>query len=135
MVVACGHWVTPEVEDRRYDTRFFVAALPDGQHGDEVIGEADRAGWWRPADALAAYAEGQMAMLPPTVASLQQLAGYSTVAEVRADVPDLGSRPQMPRPVADGHGGVRWVMVDAHTGEVLAELGAGPAGSEMDGAG
>ena len=26
-----AHWVTPEIEIRRYDTRFFLARMPEGQ--------------------------------------------------------------------------------------------------------
>ncbi len=43
-----SHWITPEAEPRRYDTRFFVAALPDGQIADGVTTEASHAEWQRP---------------------------------------------------------------------------------------
>jgi 8-oxo-dGTP pyrophosphatase MutT (NUDIX family) len=46
-----AHWITPEIEVRRYDTRFFVAALPEGQHTRDVSTESDRVLWIRPADA------------------------------------------------------------------------------------
>src|SRR5262249_41888038 len=51
-----AHWITPEAEPRRYDTRFFVAAVPAGQRARHVTGEADEASWLRPADALAEHA-------------------------------------------------------------------------------
>ena len=38
-----AHWITPPVEPRRYDTKFFVAALPVGQEARHVSGEADEA--------------------------------------------------------------------------------------------
>ena len=53
-IVPWAHWVTPALEERRYDTRFFVAALPAGQETAYIAGEADRSAWWRPSDALAA---------------------------------------------------------------------------------
>lgn len=77
-----AHWITPEVEPRRYDTRFFVAALPEGQRARDVGGEADRAMWMRPSDAAAAYQRGDMAMLPPTAASVAELADFDSVASV-----------------------------------------------------
>ena len=40
-------------EARRYDTRFFAAALPPGQRTRDVGGEADEVAWTRPADAIA----------------------------------------------------------------------------------
>ncbi len=43
-----AHWITPEVEPQRFDTRFFVAALPAGQVCRDVGGEADPRLWVRP---------------------------------------------------------------------------------------
>jgi 8-oxo-dGTP pyrophosphatase MutT (NUDIX family) len=61
---AWDHWVTPEVEPRRYDTRFFVAALPPGEHAVDVGGEADRVRWVRPELAVSECVAGRMPMLP-----------------------------------------------------------------------
>src|SRR3954449_524346 len=77
-----AHWITPEVEPKRFDTRFFVAALPVGQRTRDVGGEADRVAWVRPADALAAADSGEMGMLPPTAFTLSELATYDDVAAV-----------------------------------------------------
>ena len=77
-----AHWITPEVEPKRYDTRFFVAALPAGQLTRDVGGEADRVAWVRPADALAAADSGAMGMLPPTAFTLSELATYDSVGAV-----------------------------------------------------
>ncbi|HEY9378026.1 MAG TPA: NUDIX hydrolase, partial [Jiangellaceae bacterium] len=79
-----AHWVTPRFEPRRYDTWFFLAALPDGQQARDVSGEADRAAWTRPRDALAAAESGHVVMLPPTWSVLDQLASYGTVTEAMA---------------------------------------------------
>jgi glyoxylase-like metal-dependent hydrolase (beta-lactamase superfamily II)/8-oxo-dGTP pyrophosphatase MutT (NUDIX family) len=68
-----GQWITPVVESRRYDTRFFVAALPPGQRADGDTSEADLAGWLRPSQALEAWREGKIELLPPTWVSLQQI--------------------------------------------------------------
>jgi 8-oxo-dGTP pyrophosphatase MutT (NUDIX family) len=77
-----AHWITPEFEPRRYDTRFFVAAMPAGQRTRDVSGEADHVAWMRPADALAGVDAGTMAMLPPTYVALQQIGALPTVAAV-----------------------------------------------------
>src|SRR3954451_14199459 len=76
-----AHWITPEVEPRRYDTRFFVAALPTGQRTRDVGGEADQVTWARPQDALDAFARGELGMLPPTAFTLGELAAYASVEE------------------------------------------------------
>ena len=34
-----AHWITPEIEPRRYDTTFFVAAVPDDQQAADISGE------------------------------------------------------------------------------------------------
>ena len=47
-----ARWITPVTEERRYDTRFFAAALPAGQRARDVSGEADDAAWVEPAAAL-----------------------------------------------------------------------------------
>jgi hypothetical protein len=79
-----AHWITPEFEPRRYDTRFFVAAMPAGQHTRDVSGEADRVVWMAPAEALAGVDSGEMAMLPPTYVSVDELSGFANPAAVLA---------------------------------------------------
>ena len=79
-----AHWVTPRFEPRRYDTWFFLADLPAGQQARDVSGEADEALWSRPGSAISAATAGEVTMLPPTWAVLEELAGYDTVADALA---------------------------------------------------
>ncbi|MFI0423232.1 NUDIX hydrolase [Spongiactinospora sp. 9N601] len=79
-----AHWITPEVEALRFDTRFFVAALPPGQRTRDVGGEADLVTWVRPADALARGAAGEMRLMTPTRRTLSELAEHDDVAAVLA---------------------------------------------------
>lgn len=87
LLAAWGHWVTPRFEERRYDTHFYVAALPAGQRTRHVSDEADRVRWVRPAQALAEADVGWLAMLPPTRITLEELTAYGSVAEVLAAAP------------------------------------------------
>lgn len=103
-----AHWVTPEVEPIRYDTRFFAAALPSRQRPRDVGGEADRHSWRRPADALAAWRRGEMAMLPPTAVALEALVGLDDVAGVLAAQPEV--RRILPRLVPADGGGVELLL-------------------------
>jgi 8-oxo-dGTP pyrophosphatase MutT (NUDIX family) len=77
-----ARWITPAGPPRRYDTRFFVAALPDGQTPVADQDEAVHAEWVRPAQALADFAAGSRAMLPPTAGMLRILASYASSAEL-----------------------------------------------------
>lgn len=70
-----SHWITPEFEPRRFDTRFFVAVLPEGQTVGALPGEADRAAWTPVSTAIAAVDAGEMTMLPPTVGTCRELGG------------------------------------------------------------
>ena len=79
-----ANWVTPKEErTRRYDTYFFVGALPEGQRADGENTESDRAGWATPEPAIDDFAAGRSFLLPPTWTQLDSLAGR-TVAEVLA---------------------------------------------------
>lgn len=84
---AWTRWITPEFESRRYDTWFFVAALPEGQRTRNASTEADRVVWIRPGEAADAYDKGELVMMPPTVATLRQLVPYPTAAETLAAAP------------------------------------------------
>jgi 8-oxo-dGTP pyrophosphatase MutT (NUDIX family) len=94
-----AHWITPEVEPRRYDTRFFVAALPAGQRTRDVGGEADRVTWVRPEAALAASERGELGMLPPTAFTLSELSTYDSVAAVLAAGDARDIQPVLPKVV------------------------------------
>ncbi|WP_436774304.1 NUDIX hydrolase [Yinghuangia sp. YIM S09857] len=99
---AWSRWVTPEFEDRRYDTWFFVAALPEGQRTRDVSGEADRVAWARPADALEGLKSGELGMLPPTIETLRNLAAYDSPAAARDAAADRDLTAIMARPRLDG---------------------------------
>ncbi|MBO0771629.1 MAG: NUDIX hydrolase, partial [Actinobacteria bacterium] len=75
-----ARWITPVTEERRYDTRFFAAALPRGQLTRDVGGEADRVAWVAPETALAAARRREIFLLPPTAVSLGELAACRGLA-------------------------------------------------------
>jgi hypothetical protein len=82
---AWSRWVTPEFEPRRYDTAFFIAALPPGQHARDVSGEADDADWTPVSQAIADHAAGKVSMLPPTITMLREIAPYRSSADAVRD--------------------------------------------------
>ena len=97
-----GHWITPVGPPRRYDTRFFLAAAPEGQeplHDSlETIGHL----WLRPAAALDRQRRGEIVMRTPTVHTLTKFADYNTVEALhggigRGEIPTI-----LPRITRDG---------------------------------
>jgi hypothetical protein len=74
--VPWARWLTPEFEPRRFDTFFFMARMPDEQQARDVGGEADHTVWLPPAQAVT------LPMLPPTLYTLGELAGYPDIDAV-----------------------------------------------------
>jgi 8-oxo-dGTP pyrophosphatase MutT (NUDIX family) len=74
-------WVTPEQESRRFDARFFLAQLPEGQLADGDTSEAQDTRWQRPSDALDDWKAGHVGLLPPTWTTLAELEECATVAD------------------------------------------------------
>lgn len=110
-----ARWVTPEGEVRRYDTRFFVAALPDGATAIDLTSESLTAEWVPVAEALVQAQRGERLLLPPTAHTLRALARRATVAEVlaSADARDLDAVRPILRRTDDG-----W-SVELPDGDVL----------------
>jgi 8-oxo-dGTP pyrophosphatase MutT (NUDIX family) len=97
-----AHWITPEFEARRYDTRFFSAAVPQGQRADDDTTEADVADWVRPAELLRAWRDGAALMLPPTVVAVEEVAAATSAAAFIAERPVVA--PVQPLLVDTGEG-------------------------------
>jgi 8-oxo-dGTP pyrophosphatase MutT (NUDIX family) len=104
-----AHWITPPIEPRRYDTKFFVAALPVGQEARHVSGEADEAQWLTPSAALAENAAGTRPMLPPTIHTLSQLEPFPDVAAALAGSPPEPLHPISPTFTEEADG--RWAVL------------------------
>jgi 8-oxo-dGTP pyrophosphatase MutT (NUDIX family) len=95
-----AHWITPEPEPRRYDTRFFLARVPAGAECTHHEGEMVDARWLAPADAVEAFRTGEMKLLPPTVHTLRRLAEHRTLPdlwEALRDAPVPALLPRMRR--------------------------------------
>ncbi|MER6435387.1 NUDIX hydrolase [Streptomyces sp. NPDC001185] len=119
-------WITPEFESRRYDTWFFVAALPDGQRTRNASTEADRTVWIRPEDATDGYDKGELLMMPPTVATLRQLVPYGSAADVLAAAPARDLTPVLARArLENGEVVLSWPGYDEFTKHV--PTGGSPA--------
>ncbi len=109
-IVDIGRWITPIGPPRRYDTRFFVARMPAQQVAAPDSVEAVEAQWRRPVDALAAWAAGELVMLPPTVAWLRVLAAYDDADDVLAAAARAQGPGSCPRVTGDDRGSFRVVL-------------------------
>lgn len=76
-----GRWVTPVAEARRFDARFFLLALPEGQEGLHDDYETTHSFWASPAAILDRFARGEVFLAPPTTRALELLA---EAADLRA---------------------------------------------------
>jgi 8-oxo-dGTP pyrophosphatase MutT (NUDIX family) len=102
-----ARWITPEAEERRYDTRFFAAMLPSGQRTRAVGGEADKVAWLRPGAALDAARCSELSLLPPTAVTLSELAACGSVPGVLAARRQLTPR----QPEVTLVDGVAWLVM------------------------
>ena len=77
-----AHWVTPEARSERFDTRFFLACLPEGQEATYDQKETTLGVWLTPQQALEENLKGNAALSPPTLKTLEDLSRFTSVAEV-----------------------------------------------------
>jgi len=77
-----AHWVTPEIEIRRFDTRFFIARAPEGQTPIHDAGETTHSEWAEPARAIESCRAGVISLPPPTWTTLQMLARFESIDAV-----------------------------------------------------
>jgi 8-oxo-dGTP pyrophosphatase MutT (NUDIX family) len=118
-MVYCAHWITPVAEPRRFDTRFFLAELPQGCSVTVDEREMTDAVWLTPADALDLFRRGELPMVFPTVKTIQRLAPYRSVAEALAAFRGRAVAPILPRLVTTP-GGIG-IVLNEHDEEGQAD--------------
>lgn len=101
-LVEFSRWITPAEVTIRFDTRFFLAELPEGQEpvidGEECID----ARWFTPKDALEAFEQGEIVLVFPTIKHLEQLDAFSSVLELLEYARGREVLPVQPRIVLGG---------------------------------
>lgn len=106
-LVPLSRWVTPAVEQRRFDARFFLAEVPPGTRAAHDTQETIAGAWLGPREAIARHERGHIDLPPPTLRTLELLAPFARAKEALADA---GSRrPPLVRPVFRDLAG-QWVL-------------------------
>ncbi len=84
-IVPWSRWITPKmssVSHKRFDTRFFIAALPANQTASSANHETTESIWLSPREALTSYWNKDISLAPPQIMSLVHLARHDSVASV-----------------------------------------------------
>lgn len=107
-LVPFSHWITPDIESKRFDTRFFLAWLPDGQvpvHDNQELVESR---WLTPGEALRLHQEKEIMLMPPTLKSMEDLNAWRTADQLFAAAKRCEIHTILPQPfTAEGGFGVK----------------------------
>jgi 8-oxo-dGTP pyrophosphatase MutT (NUDIX family) len=102
LLLPFSRWITPAEVAIRFDTWFFLAAMPSGQtpqvDGEEVVD----ARWYTPQQALEAGDAGEILLVFPTIKHLQQLSSFDSVQSLLDHARDREIRPVQPRVLGQG---------------------------------
>lgn len=125
-------WVTPVASPKRFDARFFLAAVPPGQAASHDEHETTESVWIRALDAIEQVEQGKMLVAPATYKCLAVLATYRNLREAFAD-----ARAHPPRtwcPVVKMEDGKRLIILsdDAEHPDRFARM-PGPTRMFFDG--
>ncbi|MFZ7111672.1 MAG: NUDIX hydrolase [Desulfatiglandales bacterium] len=102
-----AHWITPEAMHRRFDTRFFLAFMPEAQKCVPDDLETVHGLWVRPEDGLRGNMEGAIPLSPPTVITLHELLAFRSLRELEKAVRTKSwGEPRRPVFVKSENGGV-----------------------------
>jgi len=91
-----AHWITPEARNVRFDTRFFIARNVPNQHASPDAKETTEGIWLTPAEALQRNLAGTVALSPPTLKTLEDLARFDSTQAVLSALPGLEKAPVLP---------------------------------------
>lgn len=73
-----SHWITPQGNPKRYDTRFFLGLWPQGQEPKQDDHEAINTCWIEPELALQRHEANDWLLILPTIMTLRQLCGFAS---------------------------------------------------------
>lgn len=100
-LVYWSHWITPSLEPKRFDTRFFAIAVPPDQEASADRCELTEHAWVKPARVQEALERREIRVVPPTLLTLEDLAEsharHGSLAAMLEAERDRPTPPVMPR--------------------------------------
>jgi len=78
-LILFAHWVTPPIDTRQFDTRFFMTRVPPHQAPAHDDTETTHSVWTTPAGAIAQAQAGAIVLPPPTWSTIRELEPFASV--------------------------------------------------------
>jgi 8-oxo-dGTP pyrophosphatase MutT (NUDIX family) len=101
-LVEFSRWITPAAVRTRFDTHFFLAALPVGQEPQVDGEECVDLGWFTPQAALGAHAAEEIVLVFPTIKHFEQLLAFASVDALLTHARGRDVQPIQPKVFMDG---------------------------------
>ena len=103
LLIPYAYWITPEIVPTRFSTRFFLAEMPhNGQSAITDKDELTSSLWITAGDALQMYSAGKIAMMPPTLKTLEEMTEFCSIDELITAARNRKIYPIMPQPMRGG---------------------------------
>ena len=83
-LILFAHWITPPIDTRQFDTRFFMARVPPDQTPAHDDTETTHSVWITPAAAIAQAQRGDIVLPPPTWSTIRELEPFRSVDDALA---------------------------------------------------
>ena len=77
-----AHWITPEAQSQRFDTRFFLTRYPPAQGASHDQKETTAGIWITPKKALEENLKGDVILSPPTLKTLEDLSRFKSIEDI-----------------------------------------------------
>ncbi len=77
-----SHWITPQIIEKRFSTRFFLAGMPEDQRAEHCGRELTDSCWVSAHDMLMAERAGDVELHFPTIKTLELIARYKSLDEL-----------------------------------------------------